>query len=331
MSFDGFTMVYCHLLFWRGVIVACLLLAVWHGPLCAAAGAADGSNGIIVFGPHPDDAELGCSIVMLQARERGEPVHVVILTNGDSDVPAAAAIVNKPEKALGPDDFLAISRSRQEQSQKGIAVLGLPPASLILLGYPNDGLVDMYHGRGSVPYTSPYTKKSATYAFVQEDYHAAVHGRPAPYTREAVIGDIAEILRTLKPRRVFVTDPADGHPDHSIAYSFVLDGTRKAGFRGEFYTYLIHTSGFDWPWPWGVTPDKSFEPPHPHQAGTHFPIPWPPVVRVPATAAQDHLKLLAIQCHRLRMLDPKMDREHEDYMESFVKSDEIFWVAPRKP
>ena len=292
-------------------------------------------NGILIFGPHPDDAELCCSGVMLQAKAHGEEVHVVILTNGDAFTEAAAGLTGKPADKLGAKDYLALSRSRQLQSQRSLAVLGLKPSTLILLGYPNGerhgGLDAIYHGTGVVPFTNPFTQKSETYASVQQDYHTANHGSAAPYTREAVLDDIAEIIRIFKPSQIYVTTEADGHPDHSTAFVFVRDAILKTGFHREFYTYLIHAEeGLQWPWPSGVTPNLPFEPPHAENQQARFTLPWPPDKRFFITAAQAHLKLLAIRCHKLTMPDPAGDAAHEAYMESFVKSDEVFWQPALK-
>jgi len=271
---------------------------------------------------------------MLQAKARGEVVHVVILTNGDAFTEAVAGLTRKPADKLGATDYLALSRSRQLQSQRSLAVLGLKPSALILLGYPNggvDGGLDaIYHGTGAVPFTNPFTQKNETYALVQQDYHTAKHGSAAPYPRDAVLDDIAEIIRTFKPRQIYVTTGADGHPDHSTAFFFVRDAILKTGYHGEFYTYLIHAEeGLQWPWPSGVTPNSPFEPPHAENQQVRFTLPWPPDKRIFITAAQAHLKLLAIRCHRLTMSHPSADAAHEAYMESFVKSGEVFWPSAR--
>jgi LmbE family N-acetylglucosaminyl deacetylase len=284
-------------------------------------------NGIIVFGPHPDDAVLGCSGVMLQAKARGEPVHVVVLTNGDADIPAAGGSARKSADKLGPKDYLAVGRFRDLQSQKGLAALGLKSSALILLAYPDGGLTTIYRKDSSVPFISPYTQKGETYAFGQQDYHTAMHGSPAPYAREAAVDDIAEIIRTLKPRQIYVTTEVDKHPDHKMALLYVRDAIRKTGYRGELYTYLIHGgTGLEWPWQRGLTPYLPFAPPHAKNKQTKFALPWPPPKRIFLTPAQKHLKLLAIRCHKLIMMDPAREAEHEANMESFVKSDEIFWI-----
>jgi len=314
-----------------GIVILCSVLFNDTGLLLAqTALPSTRSNGILIFGPHPDDAELCCSGVMLQAKARGEDVRVVILTSGDAYPEAAAGLTGKRADKLGAKDYLALSRSRQEQSQRSPAVLGLKTSVLILLGYPNGeadgGLSAIYRGTGAVPFNNPFTQKSETYALVQQDYHTAKHGSAAPYTREAVLDDIAEIIRTFKPRQIYVTTAADGHPDHSMAFFFVRDAILKTGYHGEFYTYLIHAAeGLEWPWPSGVTPNLPFEPPHAGNQQARFTLPWPPEKRIFITPAQAQSKLLAIRCHSLTMLDPTADAAHEAYMESFVKSDEVFW------
>jgi len=284
-------------------------------------------HGVLVFGPHPDDDVLGCSGAILQARARGEQVKVVLFTNGDADAEAAAGLAGKPADKAGVKDYMALSRSRQMQAKKALAVLKLKPDALILLGYPDAGLDSIYRQASAVPFTSSFTQMSQTYALVQRDYHAATHGVAAPYTRAAVLDDVVEIIRTFKPSQIYVTNEADGHPDHRAAFWFVRDAIKTAEYQGEFYTYLIHGEhGLQWPWPRGVTPELPFEPPHAvndHQVKST--LPWPPGKRIFLTAAQSHLKLLAIRCHKMTILDPAQDADHEAYMESFVKSDEIFW------
>lgn len=306
-------------------LVLCLLSSAAVSPAQTPLSPA-GRNGIVVFGPHPDDAELGCSGIILQALARGEPVHVVVVTNGDGDTPAASGLARKPVDKLSPEDYLALARSRQLQSQKARAVLGLKVTNLIMLGYPDSGLDAIYHESSSVLYKSQFTGKSETYGLAQPDFHSTTHGRPAPYTRDSVENDIAEIITKFKPSQIFVTTEADAHPDHSVSYLFIRDAIRKTGYRGKLYTYLIHAAhGVKWPWPQGVAPNLPFEPPHASDSESTFQLSWPPDKEILLTGRQAQLKLKAIRCHKLTMSDPAQDAHHETNMESFVKSNEVFW------
>jgi LmbE family N-acetylglucosaminyl deacetylase len=121
-----------------------------------------------------------------------------------------------------------------------------------------------------------------------------------------------------------VTDRADQHPDHSATFELVRDAAKATGFKGELRTYLVHSGpGLEWPWPIGATPQTAFES---HAVGgATYPlgVTWPPPVRVPVTSAQSALKLRALAAH-VSQWDLPLDRV---FLESFVKSEEVFWTA----
>ena len=73
------------------------------------------------------------------------------------------------------------------------------------------------------------------------DCHShTTHGRAASYTKQAVIDDLVEIIRTRKPREIYVTNEVDTHGDHRATYWFVRDAARVAGFHGQLWTYVVH-------------------------------------------------------------------------------------------
>jgi LmbE family N-acetylglucosaminyl deacetylase len=78
-----------------------------------------GSDSIVVFAPHPDDEVIGCAGIMMQALARGARV---VITSGDGFDAAAAASPHAPVDHLGPDDFFALSRSRQAESRSALKI-----------------------------------------------------------------------------------------------------------------------------------------------------------------------------------------------------------------
>ena len=294
--------------------------------LLAAAPVAGATRGLLVFAPHPDDEALCCSGIIQQALAQGKAVNVVLITNGDGFTNAAAGLTKKPAARLEVADYLAISRFRQNQTLAATAILGLQRDAVIMLGYPNPGLADIYAAAADAPFQNKFTHKTETYALAQPDYHTAAHGKPAPYTRASVVADMAEIIKKFDPAEIYVTVQADGHPDHSTAFLYVRDAIHAAKYRGEFYTYLIHAGGgHQWPWPNGVTPQLPFAQHIVNGVTLPRGVPWPPTKRVPLTAAQAQLKLKAIRAHTLIFPDPAENESHQANMESFVKSEEVFW------
>lgn len=277
---------------------------------------------VLVFAPHPDDETLGCAGVIMKARRAGRPVRVVVCTNGDGFAKAAEVLSGKKEPALTPDDFLAVARVRQQGAIDAAAVLGLAPEDLVFLGYPDGGLAKLPVDNGE-PFTQPSTGKSCTYGLIVPDYHTQAHGTPAPYLRSAAFFDLLELIRATQPGEIYVTDAADGHADHREWCRLVRGAAAAAGFGGELFTYLIHSADGSWPTPRGADPDAPFE--ARTVDGKRIPagVAWPPPDRRTMTREESGLKLRAIRCYGLEM------QLAAGYIESFVKSEEVFWRAPR--
>src|SRR6516164_2102134 len=216
------------------------------------------SESIVVFAPHPDDEVIGCAGIIMQARARGAHVKVVDITSGDGFDAAAAGGAHKKIDEVGPDDFFALSRLRQTQSRNALEILGGKADDLIVLGYPDGDLGNLYDSTDDKVIRQQFTKKNETYGLIQKDYHTSLHGKPALYQRSSVLGDLVELLTILQPNEIYVTDETDGHVDHRAAFWFVRDAAQQVGYKGAVYTYLIHGLPA-WPFPFGATPNRPFE------------------------------------------------------------------------
>ncbi len=246
---------------------------------------------ILVVAPHPDDEALGCAGVMLQAGEKKKRIGVVLVTNGDGFPQAAAIVANKAARQLGPEDFLKLAAIRQQHSLGALAKIGVRAHDLLFLGYPDAGLKTMYEFNGDTPCKQKYTQKAATYGAVVRDYHSLQHGRPAPYLKNALLDDLAEIIKKRRPREIYVTNASDSHPDHQASFWFVRDAARSAGFRGTLFTYVVH----------GKPPPG-------------------PALRVALTAAQQGRKRAIIEEYQT-----KLSPIHDNLAEQFTKAEEVFW------
>jgi LmbE family N-acetylglucosaminyl deacetylase len=305
---------------WR-LFARCLALLLLTG--CGSSGRALDPAGVdlLVFGPHPDDESLGCGGVLAEAWRSGRRARVVLLTNGDAHRVAASLMAGKPEPSLTPDDYQAVSRARLTHGRQAIVALGGKAEDLVLLGYP-DSLLDRLFQHAD-PVSSPTTLRNETYGLIQPDYHTAVHGSAAPYTKASLMGDVTELLRTLSPREVYVTHEADSHPDHKAAFRIVREAVRTSGVPAKIHAYLVHGGpGDSWPWPRGRT--ARFE--SREVGGKRIPagLPWPPPHRVPLSPEATRAKGAALERH-LAFLGVEAPAARRDYFESFVKSEEIFW------
>jgi LmbE family N-acetylglucosaminyl deacetylase len=279
---------------------------------------------LLVFAPHPDDEVIGAGGVLQQALAAGRRVRVVFVTNGDGYPDAASVLLHRAIVALRPADYVRLAAIRQREAVAADRVLGVSPSSLVFLGYPDGVLAGLNAAGGAAPLPSPTTGRTTTYGPVRADYHTLAHGQPAPYVGAAALADVEEILAASRPAQVYAPDPADQHPDHWATFDLVHDAIAATGDGSELRTYIAHSgAGFEWPWPHGATPRSAFEA---HVvAGAAYPlgVPWPPPVRILLTSRQAAAKLRALAAHRSQWALP-LDRL---YLESFVKSEEIFWTG----
>jgi LmbE family N-acetylglucosaminyl deacetylase len=304
------------------VWLTAFLFAMAMSLSAASAQHTNGRESIVVFAPHPDDEVIGCAGIIMQALARGARVKVVDITNGDGFDAAAAGVTHKAVNQVGPDDFFALSRLRQTQSRNALEILGGKPDDLIILGYGDGDLGNLYNSTDDKTILQQFTKKNETYALIQKDYRSSVHGAPAPYKRSSLLGDLAELLTALQPTEIYVTDETDGHIDHRAAFWFLRDAAKQVGYKGALYTYLVHGLPA-WPFPTGVTPTSPFESRKVDGEVVPRGLPWPPPRRVPLTPEQAERKLKSIQAHNIPVVGMP---EHQSEMESFVKSEEVFWM-----
>lgn len=145
---------------------------------------------ILIFSPHPDDAEIGMAGSILLWQREGARVGVVDLTRGELGTKGDA-------------------ESRGRETEEATKRLGLAYRDNLDLG---DGRI------------------------VDDDS-----------TREK----LANQLRMLRPRVVFVTPEFDRHPDHEAACKVLkaalflarlpkYDGDKKAHSVNAWYNYFIH-------------------------------------------------------------------------------------------
>ncbi len=85
-----------------------------------------GGAPILVVAPHPDDESLGCGGLIAQACAAGQPVTVLVLTDGTKSHPNSLAY---PAARL--------RRLREAESRQAGRVLGLDSAGIAFLGLPD--------------------------------------------------------------------------------------------------------------------------------------------------------------------------------------------------
>src|SRR5438067_11261657 len=114
---------------------------------------------IVGFAPHPNDEVIGCAGIIQQALAHGARAKVVAITSGYGCPEAAAGVTYKAVDQVGPEDFFALSRLRQNESRNALEILGGKADDLIILGYPDGELGNLYESTDDKVIRQQFTKK----------------------------------------------------------------------------------------------------------------------------------------------------------------------------
>jgi LmbE family N-acetylglucosaminyl deacetylase len=209
---------------------------------------------VIIFAPHPDDEILGCSGLISSVLEKDGNIWIVYLTNGDHNQLVFKLYEKKP--ILTPSDYIKLGEIRREESIKATGILGLEKRNLIFLGYPDFGTLKIWKEFWNTkkPYKSFVTKASSVP--YKENYSFG-----KPYIGESIVSDIENIIKEIKPTKIFVTSPFDFNVDHRALFNFVnlaILNTIESN-QPEIYCYLIHFK--NWPIPSKYLPEENLLPP----------------------------------------------------------------------
>lgn len=210
---------------------------------------------VLILAPHPDDEIIGTVGVLQKALQAGANVKVVCYTNGDAN--QLSFIVYEKRLTFFKGEILHMGEVRRKETIDSLRCLGIDPAQVIFLGYPDFGTMEIltkYWGDVK-PYKSSFTRVSKV------SYPEAL-SPGSPYAGESILRDLKAVILGYKPTKIFVSHPADTNRDHRALYLFLqvalwdLENQMK---RPEVYPYIIHVVG--WPKPRGYRPNLSLEPP----------------------------------------------------------------------
>lgn len=195
---------------------------------------------VLVFSPHPDDETIAAGGLIQRVLEDEGKVWVVFVTNGDGYVDGVRLSARRSKVSTA--DFLSYGRTRHDEAVRAIALLGLQSEGGLFLGFPDQGIDDLwqYYWSRLKPYTSPYTRLSHPGC-------KACFSPGARYAGADLDGEIERIIRDIGPDWVVLPDPRDVHPDHAATGVFVLDALRRLNRTAEVsladtqvLTYLVH-------------------------------------------------------------------------------------------
>ena len=199
---------------WIGLAVVLMVLPVRGGdvpPLPAVEWKA--GDRVLVLAPHPGDETIGCGATIRQLTATGIPVRVAFLTCGEHS--QWSLQLYRERLVVNPDKVSLLGPRRMQEARAAAGELGLPPESLLFLGYPDFGTLNIWcaHWAEAMPFRSMLTRTR------QVSYAEALHPG-APYKGEVLLADLKDVIRDFRPTCVLVSHPADQHPDHQALYLF---------------------------------------------------------------------------------------------------------------
>jgi len=263
---------------------------------------------VLILAPHPDDEVLGCGGIIQQALRQNIPVQVVFLTYGDFN--DWSFMIYRRNFVIAPSDVEKMGLVRHDEAVAADTFLGIKHDSIVFLGYPDFGTLNIMesHWLPSAPYKSILTQAEAV------PYQNAQ--RPgAPYTGDDLLTDLKKVILDFKPTKIFVSHPADQHPDHQALYLFTKIALWDLNLdpEPEVTCYLVHFS--HWPVPRGLHESDSIIPPTALSGE-------PDWTENPLTPSEVSLKHNALELHKTQM------DSNPEYLLSFIRSNELFGDMP---
>jgi LmbE family N-acetylglucosaminyl deacetylase len=197
---------------------------------------------------------------------------------------------------------------RRDEALAAARILGVSAENLVFLGYPDFGTLQIFesHWAERPAFRSYLTeRRSVPYP------HALRPG--APYKGESILEDLTHVLREFRPTKIFVSHPADHHPDHRALFLYLQVALWNERSAPEIFPYLVHHAG--WPVPDGYHPELQLEPP----ADLSEVKRW---TRSDLPAEAVAQKLQALKAHKTQY------EYSAPALSSFVRTNELFGAIP---
>ena len=266
----------------------------------------------LIITAHPDDETLGAGGFIQEALAKDLEVKVVIVTNGDGQKFAPFALNRKIIPRA--DDYISLGQRRQKEALVALKQLGLDPAQVIFLGYPDRRINQLWLANWNTdcPIKSAYTR-------LTHSPYSSTFRSTAEYCGSDLTKDFLEILGNFRPDLIILPHPNDEHPDHRATGNFArlaaaILSTSDPDYHPEFLGYLVHYGFF--PQPRKMPLNASLLPPVPlSDEGSQW-------FRLDLDDEQIKNKLQALNQY------PSQIRLLGNFLPSFARRNEIFVELP---
>ena len=201
---------------------------------------------VLIFAARPGDAVVSAYATIRQAVAQGKRVVIVYVTNGDAQTDVARALADLPASATPtPRHYLDGASVLQELAlQAARSSLDLEPEDVIFLAYPDGALHELTAKAPDEVVRSPFTAKDGLFDAGITPYRIARSGQGVPYSFNAIIHDLNDILVELNPAEIYLPSPASLDVTGAAAGRLIARSLREVAPReARVFTYLQALEG----------------------------------------------------------------------------------------
>lgn len=165
---------------------------------------------VLVFATRPGDAVVSMYATIRQAVAQGRRVVIVYVTSGDAQTEVARALAKLPAGATPtPEQYLQGAAVQQELALAVAEVaFGMQRDDVVFLAYPDGVLHEMTAALPDDVVRSPFTEKDGLYDGGITPYRIARSGQAVPYSFNAILHDLNDVLVELNPSEIYLPSPA---------------------------------------------------------------------------------------------------------------------------
>ncbi len=201
---------------------------------------------VVVFATRPGDAVVSAYATIKQAKQEGKRVVIVFVTNGDAQTDVARALADLPSSAAPTaDQYLYGAEALQETAlQVAESALGMESEDVIFLSYPDGALHELTAEAPDEVIRSPFTDKDGLFDADITPYRIARSGKGVPYSFNAVLHDLNDVLVELNPSEIYLPSPASADETVAAAGRLIARSLREVAPReAQVFAYVQALEG----------------------------------------------------------------------------------------
>ncbi|MCY4437967.1 MAG: PIG-L family deacetylase [Chloroflexi bacterium] len=188
---------------------------------------------MVVFAARPGDAVVSAYATIRLAVSQGKRVVIVYVTNGDAQTEAAQALAELPATATPtPEQYLQAAAVLQDVALHAAEnALGMKRDDAVFLSYPDGALHELTDDAPDDVVRSPFTEKDGLFDAGITPYRIARSGQGVPYSFNAILHDLNDILVELNPAEIYLPSPASADETVAAAGRLIARSLREVAPR----------------------------------------------------------------------------------------------------